>query len=52
MAHGGGWRYAHASSGDLAPVGIAELDDVVSEDYFYCVDECSGVVVSELSVGG
>jgi hypothetical protein len=36
----------------LAPVGIAELDDVVSEDYFYCVDECSGVVVSELSVGG
>ena len=52
MAHGGGWRYAHASSRYLAPVGVAELDYVVSEDYFYFIDECGGVVVSELSVGG
>ena len=31
---GGCWGYAHSCSGGLSPVGVAELDEVVSEDDF------------------
>ena len=48
MAQGGGWGNSHSCTRCLAPVGVAEFDEVISEDNLHGFGECLCVVVVEL----
>ena len=48
---GRSWGYSHSCARYLAPVGVAEFDEVVSEDDFHGFGECLCVIVVELFAG-